>query len=401
MAVVYSGVAVGFPAKVAGNEAEDEWQEVDWVTWTTGDLTVDEDFLLVFKPSGAGSSSGVKSKPLGNLIRAAPVSQDDGRTVVVTTNDSLHRVYRFTFGASTHAAAFAKKAKAAEERTAAAERQRASAKCGTRHVAESAARLEAEIREKLGSLRPLVFVGVELYGPDPSDSSGTEVLRGRGGVALIDPPAQGNVVGTYELLFFSEDDPVKALRPLEKFVIAPGMVLGTQKREEDGAASFTLTTAAAGNMLLFDCASVATGFDRDFRVRQRVMELASKTAKGRQAASNLRGEIEDLKRQTIGARFLRLVATMLTLLVLGSLIRVAMLYSEDPRRSGPQYFTVLKHDAVKLGKWSYSTLMTPTAKVCQLLLDADGAIPRVELQNCVSLDSTSQAKRCVEDLIGR
>lgn len=131
------------------------------------------------------------------------------------------------------------------------------------------------------------------------------------------------------------------------------------------------------------------------------MELASKTAKGRQAASNLRGEIEDLKRQTIGARFLRLVATMLTLLVLGSLIRVAMLYSEDPRRSGPQYFTVLKHDAVKLGKWSYSTLMTPTAKVCQLLLDADGAIPRVELQNCVSLDSTSQAKRCVEDLIGR
>merc|ERR1719446_894582 len=101
---VYPRVAVSLPSKVTGSEAEEEWQEVDWVTWATGDLTVDDDYLLVFKPAG---KDGVKSKPLGNVVRASVVSnQDEGRTLVVTTSDSLHRVYRFTFERSEQARDF-------------------------------------------------------------------------------------------------------------------------------------------------------------------------------------------------------------------------------------------------------------------------------------------------------
>ncbi|CAE8723067.1 unnamed protein product, partial [Polarella glacialis] len=112
----FDNVSISLPAKVRGSEAEEEWQEVDWVVWSSGDVSVDaESFLLVFKPTGGGS---VKAKPLGSLIRAAAVTgnstDEQPKTFIVTTSESLHRMYRLTFASAKPAAEFSRIAERAE-----------------------------------------------------------------------------------------------------------------------------------------------------------------------------------------------------------------------------------------------------------------------------------------------
>jgi len=222
----FNGVDVGLPSKVRGSEAEEEWQEIDWVSWSTGELTVDGDsFLLVFKPSGGS----VKAKPLGSLIRASAVEgQRESRTLIVTTSDTLHRMYRLTFQSAQHAQEFCRLAESAEktyDASSAMGKDSASAR-----TVESAAesKLEADIREKLAGRWPLVFSGAELYGHSAGGEAGSEVLLGRGAFVLLDPAEGTRTVGSYELLFYGMDE--GAREPVKRFAIGPAMALARQKQ---------------------------------------------------------------------------------------------------------------------------------------------------------------------------
>eukprot|EP00928_Gymnodinium_smaydae_P048051 TRINITY_DN320_c0_g1_i1.p1 TRINITY_DN320_c0_g1~~TRINITY_DN320_c0_g1_i1.p1 ORF type:complete len:400 (-),score=90.79 TRINITY_DN320_c0_g1_i1:213-1412(-) len=392
----FSNVAIGLPCKVRGSEAEDEWQEVDWATWSTGDLSVDgESFLLVFKPEGSSAGS-VKAKPLGNLIRASAVAHDEGRTVVVSTSDALHKLYRLTFDSAASATAFNSLAKAAEERSAAT----ASDAVGGPSNGESDARLEADIRERLSGRLPLVFGGAELYGPDPNGEAGNEVLLGRGAFALLDPQASeaSGKLGTYQLLFYSEDEGARQAK--KSFDIAHKMALKEQAPEdEDGpAAAFEFSSASGVFTVTFDSANVAAAFARDFRVRQRLMEMAVKTVKGMRTSAGLRDELEEAKRNSLAARLKRYLGLFVFLFLIGCAVRLFTLYSEDKSRPVPEHLQTLSHEIMSLGRLSRGAATKATTKACKL---AVGAVPSEDVRVCASLPSASQAKDCIDNLLSR
>lgn len=407
---VFSGVDVGLPSKVRSSEAEEEWQEVDWVTWSTGELSVDGDsFLLVFKPSGASGS--VKDKPLGSLIRASAVSgsDDEGRTFVVTTSDTLHRLYRMTFQSAHNASDFTRLATAAEAANAALEgaKDAAAARSGDATAAEAEARLEADIRQKLAGRWPLVFGGAELCGPDPGGAqAGGEVLLGRGAAVLLDPPEDTKSVGSYELIFYGEDE--GAQEPVKRFLIGPKMTLTKQAAEgedEDGpAATFAFAAGLQGvpaHTIAFDSAIVAAAFARDFRVRQRIMELSLKTVKRGRAADELRSEIEGLKSQTLSARFWRFLCLCVVLLALTTMARVCTLYVKDKGARKPAaYFADLARDARTAARLSRSALAGAGSKACEL---AFGSVPADDVRRCAALadssQSVTQVSRCLKALV--
>eukprot|EP00927_Polykrikos_kofoidii_P086044 TRINITY_DN9527_c0_g1_i1.p1 TRINITY_DN9527_c0_g1~~TRINITY_DN9527_c0_g1_i1.p1 ORF type:complete len:408 (+),score=80.13 TRINITY_DN9527_c0_g1_i1:141-1364(+) len=393
---IFSGVVVGLPSKVTGSDAEEEWQEVDWVTWSTGDISVESDsFALVFMLSGAGGV--VKDKSLGSLARVSKVADE---TLVVTTSDQLHRLYRFTFRCSKDAEEFALVAKDAEEKLATSNRD---GRDGPERVKrdEAAKQLEADICAKFGDQHPLVYSGVELFSSDPVRGEGaTEILRGHGTIALLDPPGrETHRVGSYELHFYSADE--GAGSPTVRLVIGPKMSL-TQLTSEDSdsyEAVFTLPAPpdTCPHTIAFDNAGVAAAFSRDYRVRQRLMDVAVKTVKGARAASDLRGEIEELKQQSIFRSFWRLIILCAVLMVFFSVIRLVMLYAERPGRAPAAYVQDLSRDILFVLHASRSIFSDTVAKACQA---GFGTLRASEVHRCASLQSVSEIKLCIDQLVG-
>jgi len=388
---------------------------VDWVTWSTGELTVDADsFLLVFKPSAAGGGGGsVKAKPLGALVRSSPVQsqEGEGRTLVVTTSDALSNLYRLTFQSTRHAGDFSKLADQAEAAHDAAVASggltEATSAEAAAAAAEAASRLEATIRASLASsgAPPLVFGGAELSGPDPSFPDGGEVLLGRGAVVILDPADEGHV-GRYELLFYSEDEadgaavwrsalgPKSTARRVQVEASADGPAASLQLRVREGEV----------HTLSFDDAPLADAFARDFRVRQRVMELASRTAKGAKAKNELLGEIEGMKRRSLGARVSQFFGLLIVVVVIAVVSRLAMLYSEDKGARPPAaYLQTLAQEAQTAVRLSRALVWNIGAKACENLV---GAIPAPSLQRCLaageaaSSDTTGYLalRHCLEKL---
>mmetsp|Transcript_20360 Transcript_20360/g.36396 ORF Transcript_20360/g.36396 Transcript_20360/m.36396 type:complete len:408 (+) Transcript_20360:128-1351(+) len=394
----FNDVSISLPAKVRGSEAEEEWQEVDWVTWSTGAVNIDpESFLMVFNPTGAGS---VKAKPLGNLIRASAVScqGEEVKTFIVETSESLHKTYRLTFSNVKHASDFSNLAKQAE---AAHEASSQLKDLGASNTQRDDG-LEADIRSKLDGRWPLVFIGAELYGPDPnSASSGSEVLLGRGAAVLVDPPEDIRV-GSYELVFYCED--VGAEKPISTFTIVPKMTLERQAASEedlDGpAASFLLTSfGKPAHTLCFEDNDVAGAFARDFRVRQKLMDVSLKTAKGQKAARELRGELTGLREQSLIARMLGLLRLLMLIAALACLARLAQLYLQDAVKQQPAvYMQMLKRDVGHVLSMSAASSKRAVQKACELSV---GSAAEDDVRACSQLAQASDIRRCLDRLTGR
>jgi len=403
----FSGVDVGLPAKVMGSEAEEEWQEVDWVTWSTGELTIDGDsYLLSFKPSGGAGS--VKAKPLGSLIRAGAVATQDQerRTFAVTTSDSLHKLYRFTFQSSRNSSEFERVAALAER----AQPSRDVAEAPDIHpVSGSISALEPQIRETFNDRWPLIFGGSELYGYDPkTEHDSSEVLLGRGDAVLLDPPEDSSgraKVGAYELLFYGEDEGVR--EPIKRIPIGPRMTLKRRTQEDDDgpAVSFEIAAALQGLGVLtitFDSADTAAAFSRDFRVRQRLMDVASKTAKQRGVAEELRSEIQGLKNQHFITRLWRFACVFVVFFLIAFAVRVAMLHRQDGgARPLLLYLHKVAAEARGLSTLLHARLLAVGSKVCEAAFDSVAA---ADLRRCTMLAETGQTTvqqltHCLESLI--
>jgi hypothetical protein len=410
---VFTGVSVGLPAKVRGNEAEDEWQEVDWVSWTTGKLTVHSDsYLLSFKPSSGGGESAVKPKLLGNLIKASEVAKEGvAHMFAVTTSDALHRLYRFTFESAADANSFSQLAASAEAAAKACP-EGAAGPSGDASAREEEQRLKAEIRESMendGRPRPLIYSGVELYGPCPGGDESDEVLLGSGAVVLRDPPESTKSVGTYELLFFSDDEGSR--KATKSFTIGPKTFLkrqapagtGAAGEEDDApAATLQLSSGLPGAPLhtfTFRSESVAEGLLRDFRVRQRLMEMSLKTVKSSHSAKGLRDEIEEMKQRSLGARLRLLVRVLILLGLLAAVVRLALLYTQDKGARPPvEYLKVLAQEARDSGRLAGNLVASASSKACEV---ATGCVAAPDVRRCVALGSKSfDVVRCLEALVG-
>merc|ERR1719440_1999915 len=241
----------------------------------------------------------LEPKNLGSLSRASAILDDDaGRSLDVKLNNrGAVDLYRFIFRSAQDASIVASLAdEAMMEEFNAWEASAAARSAEHDHLIDA-------VRKSLGGGRPLLFQGVQLLGPDPSgntDDSGSEVLLGEGIIALLDPNWQGNgkkvastnIIGKYELLFFSHEEGAHA--PFKRFPIGPKMVLQVQDREraeiddeEEPALSFSLSISGEVFTLAFESMDVAEAFERDFTVRQRLMTIGLSTAKKTQEVAKL------------------------------------------------------------------------------------------------------------------
>ncbi|CAE8643260.1 unnamed protein product, partial [Polarella glacialis] len=358
-------------------------------------------FLLVFKPTGGGS---VKAKPLGSLIRAAAVTgnstDEQPKTFIVTTSESLHRMYRLTFASAKPAAEFsriAERAEAAHEASAPSKDTRGAGDAS----AEANARLVEDLAQKLQGRWPLVFAGSDLYGPDPNGDSQSEVLLGRGAAVLLDP-AEDSKVGTYELLFYGEDEGVS--EPLKRFPIGPKMALKRQDTDsEDGegpAASFLLSAfGLPDHTISFEESSTAGMFARDFRVRQRLLEISLKTAKGQKAAQELRGELQGLRQRSPFAQVCRLLGRFLLVAFVAFMGRLYKHVSDDAVKRQPmEYAHLLGADAWQAVGMSHSAAKNIGMKACAVTL---GAVRPQDVLTCGKLSKVSDMRRCIDSLTGR
>jgi len=225
---------------------------------------------------------------------------------------------------------------------------------------------------------------------------------------LLDPPEDCKSVGCYELLFFGEDE--AGQEPTKRLQIGPRMAITKQAQEaeeedEEPVASYTLAAGVQGvpeHTITFESANVASAFARDFRVRQRLMEMSMKTVKRGHAAEALRGEVEGLKRQSLAARFQRFVCFCIVLLAIAAMARVASLYAKDKGARPPaEYVTELGRDASALLRLSRSAVAATGSKACEA---AFGAVPADDVRRCAALaDGSKQVgrvARCLEALVG-
>lgn len=351
-----------------------------------------DSFLLVFKPSQS------VAKPLGNLIRASTVGEDES-TLVVTTSDALHRSYRFTFSSPSDSRDFQSVAAAAEAAQIALSSRSAQARdSGRTPRTQRATDLCAALEEKYFGRWPLVFGGVDLYGPAPG--GGGEALLGSGALLMLDPEDSGNKVGSYALHFFSEDD--GASKPVTTFQFGPKMSLKRQPVDSEDAdapaASFDLTPGRGlqAHTVSFDDAATAAAFARDFRVRSRLLDVSLKTAQGQRSVDEARNEIRELHQQSLGARLKRFILLLIALFFVAIVVRAAMLYKLQPGKAPVVYVQQLAKDVRNAASVPQAAARVIGSQACQYGL---GAVPHASLQQCLSQSSLAIVRDCVAKLV--
>jgi hypothetical protein len=387
--ITFCPVSVFIPSQVRGSEAEEEWQEVDWVRWDQGELTVDgEGFLMVFKPSGGK----VKPIPMGNLIGAALAgdSDDSQRTLVVNASDATYRQVRISFETAQKAAEFQELGQRAQAVHAdASDRDEAPGMADAVLVSE----LISALKEKYSARCPLIFDGADLYGPaENADHEGTENLLGSGAIMLLDPEESEDKVGQYSLLFFEDSS-----KPLKTFTIGPQMLKRVADEEDGPGACFEFrSTGVAVHQLAFSDVDTALSFARDFRVRAKLMDVALKTVSRGRQVQEARGKVDELRRNSLQARLFRFFCAMLVLLLVGVTIRVALLYKLHPGKAPKEYLAILVEECFHVLQLLRSTFSSAGSQVCEV---AFGAIAAPQLQRCLELGGVSKINECVTALL--
>jgi hypothetical protein len=354
---------------------------------------------LVFTPE----NTGVRAKPMGHLINAKQLAnQDEDRTLAVTTKDALHRVIRFTFGDIRSASDFAQLAMKASIKEGMAAKQAERNCASARSEAKASSELEAEVRKHLASSTPALFGAVDLYGPEPEGRHGSEVLLGRGVLALVDPPIGEKTLGSYQLLFFSEDEGVREIS--KRFEIGPKMGLKRQCDEDqldaDGpVASFVLPAhrGVPAHTITFNHPDVAESFARDYRVRQRLMEVAHKTAGSTRQVGDLRGQLEDLKQRSLYMRLLRFLCFVSVLTVIGCVVRLAMIYAEDTSKSVPELLQAVTRELGVFSRMWRNFWGETSNEICQLVV---GTVPADQVKKCAAVTGNAEVRKCIEHLVG-
>lgn len=356
--------------------------EVQFVPLTIGKVEVDaiKDVFLVFE-----GSTSVAPKLLGHLVRASAIVGDQlGCTLDVRTEGSAQgaALHRFLFKSQRDALRFCGLAEFAEQEECAVWRQ------GENERAVRTTELEDAVKRKLADRQPLVFSGAQLYGPDECGEVGSEVLLGDGAFVLLDPQADGSAhVGTYELLFFCEEDGAES--PVKKLTIGPKMVLRRLDREkaeidDDEAPTISFELILKGESvtytLTFDSVMRGADFERDLRVRQRLMDLALLTSKKLHSAEEARQQLDRLKHSS---SIVQLWRRMQLVLSLPTLLLLALAIHPGTRGVASAACSWLCH---VLG-------------ACALDRSPYEAVPMESLRRCFALGGVTYVNDCVEQLL--
>lgn len=379
--------------------APQAWQNVSWVAWSNGELRVDpSSFCVVFSPAGCGS---LAAKPLGCLLGAElAIGRDGVRTCVVNTNDAVHPLLRLTFQSRQDEDAFGKLAKAANGATI---RRGATPARRTSVMRKAAACSVAEMKARVSARHPgdcpVVFAGVELYGPEPGcqNDDSCEVLLARGAIVLLDPQTDGHV-GAYQLLFYDEEDADPVLRlqigprmsfsPQDSYV--PGSRLSVSRRlsmTPGMATSVLMDFSISGeptHAIAFDAEAEAGAFLRDFRVRQKLVSVSFKTSRGLRAMGALRGEIMDLHSRGFVRTLWRWTRTFLCFLALVLFMHAVLLKVKNPQHAILDLTMVAISDTITAASVVWNTASGAVSDVCTVVA---GCVPASSVQRCAALPS--------------
>lgn len=419
----FKGVTVGFPSGARGACGQD-WQNVNWVVWSTGELRIDRASLsIVFVPAGGHNFA---AKPLGCLTGASAESGEPGgpNTFVATTNDLVHGVVRLSFQDRADEEAFAALARSAEMATSACRPSRRSSvggsptgspvgACGWRSAATE--QLVEAINKQFAGVWPLIFGGAELYGPDPHGDSGSEVLRGRGAVVLLDPPQDLDRIGEYELVFFEETTG----EPILRAPVGPRMKLTRQKAETymngrlstarlstasrrvsalgtSVAASFDFSAhGETGWALTFDLEEEAMSFVRDLFVRLRLAKVSLRMSRGMRTVERLQGELFDLQ-GSLFATLLRWLFQLCLLIAFFVMVYGGIIYYNDPQRPIPDIAAEAIEGAMSISGLFFSTVQKVSETACQML---GQTVPTSSLESCAALTYAQDVQACVMELV--
>lgn len=323
-------------------------------------------------------------RPLGQLLRASALIGDvDGLTLDVKMEGVMKSIalYRFKFQRQGETARFASIAEAAEQHESDVRKQ------AEQEKAVALSNLEKAIRKNLSGRRPVVHRGAQLYGPsDGEEMSESEVLLGEGAVVFLDPASDlgDNQVGVYELLFYSDEDGSDT--PIKKLALDPKMKLarlGTDDPEiddDDDSApnvSFQLSMKGGdgiGHTFVFENFARADAFERDFRVRHRVMQLAIMVSKRQQGLTDAQGQLEKLKKRGMFAQLWR---RLQFILVLPTLL----------------FFGAAVHPSTR------GVASIACSNTCQLLGSTVDSVPMRDLQQCFKAEGMSATMDCIEKFV--
>lgn len=394
-----------------------DWQRVGWFVWSKGELRIDPaSFSLIFLPLG-----GAGANPLGCLSSAVPCKDTrGGRAIVVKTNDAMHSMLRLAFTSRMDEENFLMLAQSAET---AASRRACPTPCRTPRTSirrrslrddPMADRFTIGIGENHPESAPLIYSGVELYGPDPFSTDqcgGSEVLLGRGAVVLVDPAYAGHRVGTYELVFYDEDlqigfrSPIgprmKLTEPEEDFAGARLTLASRVSMSRQSAArAFDLTLRGEpARALSFDTEAAAAGFARDFEVRQRVVALALKASRGLGVVEALRQEMDDMRRNGLLFVLRRLLGQLLLLIMAVLLAQIVVLRIAHPERPLVDIAWTAASDASATASAAGEAFKVATEAFCMLTTEA---VPSSAVRRCASLPKgvgEQFLRRCVLGLV--
>eukprot|EP00440_Ansanella_granifera_P062578 gb/GFBE01067853.1/.p1 GENE.gb/GFBE01067853.1/~~gb/GFBE01067853.1/.p1 ORF type:complete len:454 (+),score=95.57 gb/GFBE01067853.1/:1-1362(+) len=416
MAVRYfPDVTVGFPQGGAARPGKHDWgsASTSWVIWTTGELRLEPASLaLFFTP--ANRIGGMQAKPLGCLLTAAPMPPSvpgDSLSFVVTTNDPVHAVMRLGFSRPADEDTFAALAKTAEAAGAGSfYGRRSSVRMSMAPVpADASDELTMHIRERHpDKWLALVFGGCELYGPEPGGDPSSEVLLGRGAVALLDPRDTGRV-GSFELVYYDESTP----EPMFRTAIGPRTRLTPQPQEERSRlsmASRRLSARPVGAGMAFDFSgngtdilafsfddeTTADAFARDLTVRIKLAALSQKTWRGKQAMADLQGELQAMQSRGLFAMLLRWVVKAVLAITFLLCLHGGSLYMAEPEKPIDDLVQRALADGMSVAAAAAAFASNAGATICQM---TGRSISTGDLERCTSMLDAAAAKECVATLV--
>jgi len=292
----------------SSNRSAGELSGIEWALYGAGDLIVNRyraSCDVVF--SAIGGQQAPLSIPLGSITGAEARELDGCSHFVVSTTNSLHRLLRISFQFRGDDTAFESILQVADLAPAADE----VAITELRHAVCS------NYRNRL----PLFVGGVELV---QKTQNTMDELCWRGAAVLLDPP-ETHIVGEYKLLFFCSRSPSQ---PVLQLAIGPHLNVEL--------AGCSLELSARGEpqrSLLFASVGDCMCFSRDLRVRQKLMVLAGKTARGVQEMGTSSGELPDCKRAGPLVAVQRWIARIVCFLCVLLLLQFVVLTCLEPQVS--------------------------------------------------------------------
>jgi len=340
-------------------------------------------------------------------------------SIIANTNDMLHSILRLSFKNSQDVDNFMAVARAVEAKRSVKRSRLSSFGPQADCMDTSMEQLADVIRERCAGTAPIIYGGAELYGQEPGSVDGTEVLLGRGAMALVDPPetAGAEWAGTYDLIFYDEN----TCEPTLRVPVGPRMKLSPQVEEvhpgrrsafprvsmarrqsidSPSGVCFDFTYEGVGvSALTFDRDVDAQAFVRDLSVRLRLTRTSMKASREIQSVDTLQGQLYSMRRNSLAASAWRWTLGLIVAICVVMLLHGCHLYFNED-------YSVFDVPAqVLFSTAGVAEVLVGTARnfgtaTCQAI-EGGHTVPTQAVDSCAAMLFAPDALACIQALSSR